>query len=176
MPEKKNTSENTHAIHQYYMDIINCMPNVVYWVNADCELQGANNHFVELLNLHDLKNFKGTPYQLLEKHAHWPKKRVEAFKLDDMSVLFSGVAKHDTKEAPVEIISKFHPSAHFPILYYESTRVPLLDQKKQVKGLVVILKDVTEERTNIKAGIFKNAVDLTVVEYPRDRAPSVFIL
>ena len=76
MAEKteKGFSDAEMSVHQYYMDIINAMPNIVYWIDLQCELKGSNQQFVKLLGLHDLHDFKGTPYQLLEKHAFWTKK------------------------------------------------------------------------------------------------------
>ncbi len=143
---EKGLSDTSVAIHQYYMDIINCMPNVVYWIDLNCALKGANNHFVRLLGLNDLHDFNGTPYQLLEKHAHWDKKRVESFKLDDMKVIFSGKAQHRVKEPPIQFFKDTDNTSM--ILNYLSTRVPLFDKKKEVMGLVVVLEDIAMHETS----------------------------
>ena len=133
-------SEATVAIHQYYMDIINCMPNIVYWIDLNCELKGSNNNFVSLLNIKHLRDFVGTPYELLSKYAHWEYERIEALKLDDMTVIFSGKATSSVKEAPV--YDKHHNDLNFI-----STRTPLFDHQKQVIGLVVVLSDVTPQKS-----------------------------
>lgn len=127
------------AIHQYYMDIINCMPNIVYWVDLNCELKGSNNNFVKLLGIENINDFTGTPYELLVKFMHWPVERVEAMKLDDMKAIFSGKATQNVEEAAIL-------GALDKQLYYTATRVPLFDQQKQVMGLVVILNDVTDRK------------------------------
>lgn len=141
MAEKmeKGLSEPSVAIHQYYMDILNCMPNVVYWVDLDCNLKGANSQFVELLGLHDLQDLKGTPYFLLEKYAYWSSSRVESFKLDDMAAIFSGKARYKVSESPVPIIKN---GEVVRTEYYVSTRAPLFDKKREVIGLVVVLEEV----------------------------------
>lgn len=128
------------AIHQYYMDIINCMPNIVYWMDLNCMLMGCNVNFVNLLGLKQIKDFNGTPYEQMRNHLPWAEARVEALKLDDLAVLFSGAAVYDREEPP--FVSEEGES-----IYYRSTRVPLFDKDKHVMGLVVILTDITDQMT-----------------------------
>jgi CheY-like chemotaxis protein len=132
-------SEDLLSIHQYYIDILNCMPNIVYWVDMDCNLKGCNSKFIKLLGIRSIKDFSGTPYDYLQKYAHWPLSRIESLKLDDMAAIFSGEAKYEVTEKP------FYDKENNPINYL-STRVPLLDKKKHVVGLVVILTNVTEQK------------------------------
>ncbi len=54
---KHNALDDTFAIHKYYLDIINCMPNIVYWIDINCQLKGCNNNFVKLLGLKRMKDF-----------------------------------------------------------------------------------------------------------------------
>ncbi len=136
---EKGVSDLSVAIHQYYMDIINCMPNIVYWIDLDCALKGANHNFVKLLGLVDLKNFKGSPYELIKKNLDWPDYFLEAMKLDDMTAIFSEKAQYQVEEQPIK-------TDHGKILCYLSTRVPLFNKKKQVIGLVVVLTDVTDQK------------------------------
>ena len=132
-------ADDVLAIHEYYMDIINSMPNIVYWVDMHCELKGCNNQFVKLLGLRLINDFSGTPYDRLIKLAQWSPARVESFKLDDMAVIFSEKAKYDVVEAPVY-------NKEERALYFLSTRVPMFDKDKHIIGLVVILNDVTDRR------------------------------
>lgn len=166
---EKGFSDTSIAIHQYYMDIINCMPNVVYWVDLNCDLKGANNHFVQLLGLNNLHDFNGTPYQLLEKYAHWDKKRVESFKLDDMSVIFSGKPRYKVKEPPIQIFKEVDSTD--VTLNYLSTRVPLLDKKKEVVGLVVVLEDIALNNDNVHV-----SAPLMFDAITPDRAPRILMV
>ena len=134
-PLKDVVKENLD-IHHYYMDIINCMPGVVYWVDINCNLKGCNNNFVELLGLKRLQDFAGTPYEQMAKFTKWSEERIENFKLDDMAVIFSGEPIYNVEETPV-----YHSVDE--ITYYLATRVPLFDANKHVTGLVVVLTDVT---------------------------------
>jgi len=137
---KKSVSKD-HAkeildIHHYYMDIINCMPGIVYWVDINCNLKGCNNNFVELLGLKRLQDFAGTPYDQMLKFTKWSPERIEALKLDDMAVLFSGEPKYGIEELP------FYDEDKKPT-YYRTTRVPLFDNNNHVMELVVVLMDIT---------------------------------
>lgn len=135
-PEKRINQADTHAIHQYYMNIINAMPNIVYWIDKECNLKGCNSNFIKLLGLKTLTDCKGDPYQKMEYFAHWEKKRIEELKLDDMKVLFSEDASHHIEEAPIR-------NEEGKVLYFESSRVPMYDDNKEIIGLIVILTDVT---------------------------------
>lgn len=137
---EKGTLNDIHTIHEYYMDIINCIPDVVYWIDTDCNLKGCNHQFTKLLGLKKLKDFKGTPYDQMKKSAHWSDERVNAFKLDDMNAFFSIGLPQRVDEKPV--IDKEGNN-----LYFQATRVPMYDNHKKVVGLVVVLTDVTARKS-----------------------------
>lgn len=127
-------------IHRYYMNIINCMPHIVYWVDSNCMLKGCNNNFVKLLGLNSSRDLLGTPYDQLIKFAAWTPARVEALRLDDMSVIFSGKAQHRMLEAPIETSHQRVP------LPYLATRIPIVDQNKHVTHLVVTLEEAASQK------------------------------
>lgn len=133
---QKGNPEDMKQIHQHYIDIMNCIPDIVYWVDVDCNLLGCNNRFVQLLGLNELRDFKGTPYQQMEKCAHWNDKRIETFKLDDMKAIFTGEPRYNVEEKPVQ-------DANNNSLYFKSNRVPMFDENKNVVGLVVVLTDIS---------------------------------
>lgn len=126
-------------IHQFYMDIINCMPNIVYWIDLDCNLQGCNLNFVKLLGLSHYNKCSATPYELIAKHLSWTNESIDAFKLNDMEVMFENEARYSVEEEPVS-------NKNGESLYYSSTRVPLYDEDKHVIGLIVVLADITAEK------------------------------
>lgn len=133
---KNRTVEDLDSIHEYYMEIINSMPNIVYWVDTECNLKGCNNNFVKLLGLNTIKDFKGTPYQKMEEFAHWDKERIEELKLEDMKVIFSGVPQHNVEEKAIEDNSG-------KTYYFLSSRILMHNRNKKVIGLIVILNDIT---------------------------------
>ena len=145
MAEKKQAvhQKDDCAIHQYYMDIIYYMPNIVYWVDIDCNLKGCNNNFVQLLGLKSISDFIGTPYAQMAKFTAWSSERIELFKLDDMAVIFSGEPTFDVEETPVY-------GKDDEVTYYVATRVPLFDKDKKAIGLVVILSDVSSQKKEMQ--------------------------
>lgn len=145
MTKKTKANHQTEAFdfHKYYLDIINCMPNIVYWVDVDCNLKGCSHNFVKWLGLKQIKDFKGTPYEQMSKATTWPKERIDAFRLDDMKVIFSGEPQYNVKESPVR--EKKGEEHH-----YLANRVPLLDKDKRVIGLVVVLTDASPQNVQEK--------------------------
>lgn len=122
---------------QYYMDIINSMPGIVYWMDKDCILMGCNHNFVKLLHLENMKDMRGTPYDLMIKHLSWPKEYIKSLKNNDITVLFSKKPTYEVEESPIK-------NKEGVATYYRTTRVPLFDKNRNVIGLVVILTDITE--------------------------------
>lgn len=132
--------EDVNNLHDFYMTIINTVPNLVYWVDAECNLIGCNKAFVQLLGLNKLKCNGITPYEQLVKFTDWEEKRIDQLKLDDMHVIFSGEPHYNKDEQPVK-------NKEGVSLYFQSTRVPIYDQFKKITGLVVSLTDVTALKT-----------------------------
>lgn len=145
---QKGSPESVKQTHQHYMDIMNCIPDIVYWVDVDCNLLGCNNRFVQLLGLNELRDFKGTPYQQMKKLAHWNDKCIEAFKLDDMKAIFTGESRYNVEEKPVL-------DAKNNTLYFRSNRVPMFDENKKVVGLVVVLTDISLYKKQIHQELSK---------------------
>ncbi len=131
--------EDVLSVHQQYLDILNALPNVVYWIDAECNLKGCNLAFVNLLGLEQLTEIKGDPYERMIKQGAWSKKRVEALRLDDMKILFSGEPQIDVEEAVV------YDALKQP-MYFRSRRVPLKNHLQQTVGLIVILTEITQEK------------------------------
>jgi CheY-like chemotaxis protein len=131
------SADRVGMIHQHYMDIINSIPDPVYWIDMDCNLAGCNHSFISLMDLKHQSDLNGSPYALMKNHAQWPDERIDAFKLDDMCVIFSGVAVHNVEEKKVIDAKK-------NTIYFKSTRALMYDEEKHVIGLIVVLSDITE--------------------------------
>ncbi len=166
--DKKQT-EQLLDIHQHYMDIINCMPNAVYWIDLDCKLLGYNSNFLKLLDLDKLDCHGDMPYDLLSKYANWPESRTEELKLDDLAVIFSGKSKYNVEESSVKI-------SPYKELFYVSTRVPLLNKNKKIIGLVVILIDIENSKKRIEFSTKKLSQELSIVDRFNGSKPRVLLV
>ncbi|MCX7090434.1 MAG: response regulator [Legionellales bacterium] len=162
---KKNKQFELQDVHQYYTSILNCMPYWVYWLDKDCILQGCNTKFSQFLGLKSVNDFSGTPYQKLAQITQWPSTVVDAFRLDDMSVIFSGQAVHDRDLQPI-----LFPDG--TLHHFVCNRDPILDNAGRVVGAVVILMEVPERRQAQpeKPQLAEQAAG------PKERAPRVLIV
>lgn len=142
---KNITPENMEFIHEYYMQIINSMPDLMYWIDLEGNLQGCNSNFINIIGLHNVNDVQGSPYEKMQIIAHWKKEGVQSLKLNDMEVLFSGTPRYNNEEQPIE-------TANGDLIYFNATRVPLRDSDKEIIGLVVVLTK-TELRQDEKIGV-----------------------
>jgi CheY-like chemotaxis protein len=133
-------STNQSDIQHYYLSIINQLPNLVYLLDKNCTLTGCNQHFCDLLAIKNSAEAIGTPpYKLLVAKALWSSERVELFKKDDINALLSDEPLKDREEAPI-----IQPNGD--IVYYLSSRIPLLNEAQEVVGLLGILTDVSQQK------------------------------
>lgn len=167
---KKDKPIDLQGLRQYYSAILNCMPYLVYWLDADCVLQGSNTRFTQLLGLKSIQDFSGSPYDKLAKATHWTVDQCEAFRLDDMAVIFSGKPKHDQLLPP---ITQTDDSP----CYYLCNRDPLVDSKGQILGAVVVMIQITEQDFNDRQLKRNAAMNLSTQAMVQGRsAPRVLIV
>lgn len=170
MSHHKMGADKPGVIHQHYMDIINSMPDAVYWTDVNCKLSGCNLHFLQLLHLKNPKDLKDSPYELMKTHAHWPAMRIDAFKLDDMNVIFSGDAQYNIEE-------KLQLEGDKTI-YFKINRVPMYDEQRHIVGLVVVLTDITELKQAQAELRQKTTITMQAIEKPikEHRLPKVLMI
>lgn len=124
------------VIHQQYMSILNGVMDAVYWTDVNCNLIGCNNSFLKLMGIENHRDIKGSPYLLMKNHAHWSDKRIEAFKLDDMNVIFSETPRWNVEEHAIT-------NDKNKTFYFKSNRVLMFNEQKKICGLIVVLSDIT---------------------------------
>lgn len=133
--QHKDGVDKPSVIHQYYMEIINSLPDAVYWMDVNCNLIGCNLPFLHLLHLKNAQGFKDKPYELLKQHALWSDSYLETLKLDDMSVIFSGNPQYNREEKIITSDNK--------TFYFKINRVPIHDEHRGIIGLVVVLSNIS---------------------------------
>ena len=130
-------TDNHFKTSQYALDLLDSVPDAMYWIDHNCQLVGCNNHFLELIGMTVHKKLSGTPYDLMLKETPWSQERVEEFRLNDMQAIFSGQAQLKCDEPPV-FDKKNNPT------YLRVHRVPVFNHSNIVIGLAVTLTDITE--------------------------------
>lgn len=134
-----NDPNNPNGIHAYYLNIIENMPNNVYWLDKNCIAQGCNKNVLKFLGLKKFEDFIGITYEEMGKLANWTEDQAQSFKRDDMEVIATGKAKMNVEEPP------FYDEEG-NVIYYLSTRIPLFEQNGEVIGVVGISVDITHEK------------------------------
>ena len=134
---------NPHGIREYFLRIIESMPNNVYWLNRDCITMGCNLNTLRLLGLKKQEEFVGITYEEMGELANWDYEVAQSFKKDDMDVMESGSPKYNIEE-PVLYDSDGNEK------YYMSSRVPVFDENYLVIGVVGISVDITDKKISEK--------------------------
>ncbi len=123
---------------QYYLDVLDSMPNLVYLLDKNCCLTGSNLNFRRMFDLKNREELLGfPPYKTIHLNGNWSEERVERLKRDDIKVILAGEPAQDVEETPVV-------NGKEEIIYYKSTRIPLFNKEKETIGLVCIFTDITE--------------------------------
>ena len=134
-----SASNHTKTKSEYFQNIIDAMPNNVYWLNRECVTMGCNRNVLRLVGLKRLEQFVGITYEEMGRLAGWTESQALSFKEDDMEVMAQGRAKYNVEEPPL-YDDKGHP------IHYMSSRVPLFDEENNVVGVVGISVDITHRK------------------------------
>lgn len=137
--KSEHHNESIQKQIDFYRNVLNCMPNLVYIIDKDCFFIECNQNVLNYLNLANKENADKSFYKLLVQQCHWSTERMQLLKKTDIDVLLSGEINNNKIEAPVI-------DEHGNITYYLSSRIPLFDENKKTIGLVVILTDITEQK------------------------------
>lgn len=122
-------------IQNYYMEIINAMPCAVYWVDKNCNLEGCNKKFKELMGFKQLSDFSGTPYEKMVEFAEWDEKHVNLLRLEDMQSLF-------TPQNSIQMSEMSFQNNKGILFNYYVNRSLLYSVNKEPTGLAVFLTDI----------------------------------
>lgn len=109
-------------VHDYYQKIISCMPNNVYWLDANCITQGCNTNVLQFVGLQKLEEFVGITYQEMGKIAGWTHGHAAIYERDDKEVMATKKPKLNIEDPPLL-------DAQGNLTYYSSSRVPLFDDE-----------------------------------------------
>ena len=133
LQEEKDKLSNTNYILE---KIIENAPIMIFWNDKDRIYQGSNTHFLDLMNLknkEELIGKKDSDFNISEK---------EDFMNDDIFVMSNKKPKLNY----IETITAKDKN----IKTINTSKVPLIDDKGEVIGVLGVINDITEQINNQK--------------------------
>lgn len=138
----KDVSAN-HSDHLYqliYKALSSNTSDLIYLINKDCSAIECNENLLKLLGIKNIdKDMIGALYNHMKDSEYWTEKQVQMMKSKDIEVLLSGKPELEHFEPPV-----LDKTEH--IHHYVASRIPILDESQSVMGLLVIFKEVTQQK------------------------------
>ena len=140
MDNTKKKSMNLREDLNVYIEAFRQMPGFVYLLDNNGVLVACNHNLLQLLALETVDTTTvGAIYQIMVEHGYWNEDQAQLFKQSDINARVSGQSKTDQKELPV-----FDDKGN--IIFFKSTRIPLIENSGKVSGLLVILSDITDQK------------------------------
>lgn len=129
----------TTGIQGNMLNVINCMPGNVYWLDKHGIMEGCNQNVLDMLGLHSQAEFVGLDFEGLGKVGGWQPDTTAGFKRDTLEVIQTGIAKLNIEEPPI-------PHCDGRVIYFLTSRVPLFDNDDNIIGAVGISVDITDRK------------------------------
>ena len=136
-------SEDARLIKKYFVSLIRCMPNNVFWMDKNVKALGCNDNILKLLGVNELEDIIGKGYDEATKLAGWTDEQALAFRKIDLEVMETG-KKRLNIESPVYYDKQGNE------IYYLSSRIPLYDDNKNVVGVLGLAVDITDQKKRQK--------------------------
>lgn len=142
MTEQKTPISESHNSDIYHNEIykaaISNIPELVYIVDKNCSFIHCNLNLLNYLNLSAIEDTNpGALYKIMLQSGNWTEQQIQDMKAKDIETILSGI--RPTENTPLQVVDKQENIHHYSI-----SRVPLLDQNQSAIGLLVIIKDITQ--------------------------------
>jgi PAS domain S-box-containing protein len=132
--EQKQAEETLRQNRNMLDSILNTIPQSVFWKDRDSKFLGCNAQFANAVGLQSTGDIIGkTDFDL-----PWPKEEAEAYRSDDCFVMDNNAPKPHIIE-PLQ-------QADGSRLWIDTTKIPLLDDKACVYGVLGVYEDITERK------------------------------
>jgi len=132
--ERKQAEEKLQQNRNMLDNILNTIPQTVFWKDRECRYLGCNTHFAKAVGLQNPEDIVG----LTDFDLPWPKEEAEAYRADDLYVM-------DNNESRLHIIEPLQ-QADGSRLWIDTTKIPLQDGNGKVYGVLGVYEDVTERK------------------------------
>lgn len=132
--ERKQMEETLRQSQQMLRNVLNQFPGVVFWKDRQSVYLGCNQAFSTAAGL-------ANPFEIVGKtdfDLPWKDSEAKTFRADDRVVINSGQPRFG-------IIEPQH-QADGRIAWFDTAKVPLLDDKGNVLGVLGASRDITEQK------------------------------
>jgi len=131
--ERKRAEETLRESRNITARIIDAIPVRVFWKDKDLVFQGCNRAFAQDAGFGDQRDIIGKD----DRHMAWAA-QADAYRTDDLSVMGSGEAKL--------LIEEPQTTPEGKTITLLTSKVPLLDSKGQVCGILGAYMDITDRK------------------------------
>jgi two-component system, cell cycle sensor histidine kinase and response regulator CckA len=150
--ERKRAEDSLWETTNMLKQILNTMPQSVFWKDRDCVYLGCNEIFAKAVGLDHAGNIIGkTDFDL-----PWPRAEAEAYRADDKEVM--------TMNRPMRHIIEPLQEADGTRLWIDTSKVPLVDQHGSVFGVLGVYEDITGSKQVEEALRSSEARFRTIIE------------
>jgi diguanylate cyclase (GGDEF)-like protein/PAS domain S-box-containing protein len=127
--------------------VIDTLPMRVFWKNSEFRLMGCNTAFAQDLGLNNPQDAFGK-----KEHELLPIDRVTAYQREDLRVMSSGIPEAALRKTSLRFGEEEK--------WLRSSKLPLLNAKKETIGVLGMYEDVTEQvGTNEKLYLYQSLVE-----------------
>jgi PAS domain S-box-containing protein len=132
--QQQEAEEALRKSNQMLSHVMDNFPGVVFWKDQNSVYLGCNRNFALGAGLTDSSEIVDkTDYDL-----PWAKTEADAYRADDRVVMASGVPKLNIVETQLQ--------ADGSIIWFDTNKVPLLDNNGKVTGVLGASNDITQRK------------------------------
>ncbi len=130
--ERKKYEEEIYSINQLLQNILNNIPQRIFWKDKNSVYQGANLQFIKDIGLNSIDDLVGkNDYQFFES------KSSEKYREDDQLVINTKQPKLNYEEEQIDLNTKLKR-------WVRTNKIPLYDQDGNIIGVLGTYEDITE--------------------------------
>jgi PAS domain S-box-containing protein len=132
--ERKQSEEALRRNQEMLRTVLDQFPGVVFWKDVQLVYMGCNQAFAMASGLSNPAEIVGkTDFDL-----PWAKTEAMAFRCNDRAVIESGQPRHDILEPQHQADGR--------LAWFDTVKVPLMDGKGNVIGVLGASRDITEQK------------------------------
>lgn len=148
---QKNDNDKLRQTSLMLDMVLNTVPQCIFWKDQNSRYMGCNRVFAEAAGLNHPSEIVGkTDYDL-----PWSQEHTLKYLADDKKVI-------ESKKAMIHIVEPLL-QANGEEVWIDTTKIPLLDDKCQVIGLLGVFEDITMRKTSQEALMLtKERLDLAM--------------